>query len=93
MVKRVSIKTGESAKPVIPPEGESITGTNEFTILNTHATATVELVDSTGGAFGSGYPLAPGASWSGTCAATTKLYVVTNSAAAVSVAIIGVPVT
>lgn len=90
MVKRVSVKSGK-AEAVVPPAGETITGLFEFTILNTSTSITVELVESESTAFGQGFPLAPGAAWSGQVNSTQKLYVISNSGTAASIAVIGVP--
>lgn len=89
MVKRLSVKN-TTPKQVVPPNGEAVSGNYEYTILNTDPTNYVELVDSEGGTWNTGFPLPPGSAWSGNANATEKLYVIAKDATAVSVAVIGV---
>lgn len=92
MVTRVTVTNAKPEPiPVNPGEGEG-TGTVEVTVLNTHATKTVELASSAATSFGKGFPLPPGAAWSARCSPAEKLWAVAGDATAVDVAIIVVQV-
>lgn len=90
LIRRVPVDNTGSAQAV-PPDGADHAGLWNWTVLNTDAVATVELVDDPAKTVGQGFPLAPGAEWD-TLGNDEHVWVVTSSVSAVSVAVAGTTV-